>query len=345
METVNLKLQLLKLNKKICLALIFLISSSYYNSSNSQAQTNFNPKPELLWTALNANRYQYQQQLSPIYDKKALKQLYVTQVADLQRKYKNLNTMIPAHVPHRAKLRVATYNVHGFKDIAGQSNFWAIYNVLADINADVIILQEANQDDIFLKGKLRQRFQKLGYQAATFVGGTRPNSNFGNCIISKYRFACKPYKRNFSRYQNQLHKRAFVKVELDLSAWRQPNFVIYGTHLEVTNAQQRVAEVQELSKLANKFDQRKHVLIAADFNETLHDTALRELGRHNFIDTFAAARLPVPHFTHWSGKPLDYLCLKKNWQQAQRLTITGNYVYYNAASDHLPVITDFNFKP
>ncbi|HLB40649.1 MAG TPA: endonuclease/exonuclease/phosphatase family protein [Candidatus Babeliales bacterium] len=300
------------------------------------------PQPQLLWNALAQNQRDRQQQRPTTYNKTALKYLFGQQISTLNQQVPPLNQHLPYHQPTKNRLRLITYNVHDFKDPLGQPSFWQIYDTLATVNPDVILLQEANYDDIFLHGQLRRRFQKLGYVAASFVGGSRPGSHFGNCIISKYHFACHPYKRNFQADQQQAQQRALVKIELDLSAWRQPNLAIYNTHLEVTNAAQRLAEAQELSQLIHHYDQHKNVIVGADFNENGSGQALQFLGRQQLRDTFTQAGLPLPYFTHWSGQTLDYLLLKSA-HRAAAPRVTGSYVYYTAASDHLPVITDLAF--
>lgn len=55
-----------------------------------------------------------------------------------------------------------------------------------------------------------------------------------------------------------------------------------------------------------------------------------------FKDSFAKAGLQGPKFTVWTGKVVDFIWLDNKWL----LPLTGSYVYYNAASDHCPVLVD-----
>ena len=323
----------------VSMFMLGVISFSHTNyctqaKKGSGAQTNSMVQPTEIWTAMKHK---------PAYSKAELQKVFINQIDHLHKLHGNLDKSIPQHVFGKGTLRIVTYNVHDFKDPAGKQNFWGMYDVLKAIDADVIILQEAVSDDLFKKDKsghnvLRDRFTKLGYSNGSFVGGARKSAHFGNCIISKYKFACKPYKRNFN-YKGNIHKRSFVKVEIDLSKWKKAKLALYGTHFQVSDPSLRLEEARELVYLADKYDQHKNVIIAADFNETRKGQALQVLEKSGFVDSFSLAKLQEPYFTHWSGNSLDYLYFKN-----QDLWVSGSYLYYDNSSDHMPVIMDIELK-
>lgn len=233
-------------------------------------------------------------------------------------------------------LRIATYNVHGwrsplkkFSDPIG-TDFDAIYNTIKEINADVLLLQEV----VFRPKQTPGIFSKLGYPYHSFCYGNPAGGDFGNMIISKVPFAVDPIKHNFVSKSGP-HKRCYVKAEFDLKKYGARNLVVYDTHLEVKSGKQRFAEVKQLASLVHAHDKGKNVVIGADWNAPRGKPSLTHLEKNGFTDCFRLAHLPEPKFTHWTTQNLDRLYLW-NWH----LSIAGCYVYYSAASDHLPVIMD-----
>jgi len=211
-------------------------------------------------------------------------------------------------------------------------------SVLKSINADVVILQEALGNEVLNRDGVRRKFAELGYHYGAFAGGAGKFSNYGNVILSKYPFASNPVKRNFN-YKGKEHARSFVKIELDLSKFKKANLVIYGSHFNKSHEQERWEEASEIIYLADKHDTKKNVLVAADFNETRKGKATQELEKNGFADCFVSTKLPEPAFTHWSGKTIDHIYLRN-----KDLKISGCYLWYSDASDHLPVIMDINLS-
>lgn len=206
-----------------------------------------------------------------------------------------------------------------------------MFNTIKDINPDVIILQE-----VIEKKDTAEIFGKIGFTEHSFCSGPE-GKNFGNMILSKIKFAGQPKKHNFKTNKIK-HSRCYIRVEFDLSKSGHRNLVVYGTHLEVENKGakkgHRFDEIKELVRLAAR-EKGKNVVIGADFNTTRGKPALTYLESHGFKDCFTQAHLKEPRFTHWTGQVLDYLYLW-NWY----LPIDGCYLYYSAASDHMPVIMD-----
>lgn len=241
---------------------------------------------------------------------------------------------------HKSIIRVATYNVHcwrgpekGLSDRIGGS-FSAIFDTIKQTQADILVLQEVE----LRSSQTYKVFASLGYKYSAFVGGPNAHSTFGNMILSKLPFAQSPIKKNFS--YGGSHKRAFVKVEIDLSTYGKKNLVIYGTHFDDQDRRLRILEAQELISNAQHYDHGKNVIIAADFNEQ-GGAAIKLLASQGFINNFDLAGIGQPKFTHWSNTVIDGLyAQRKNWN----LWIDGAYILYSGASDHVPVIMDIDPK-
>jgi endonuclease/exonuclease/phosphatase family metal-dependent hydrolase len=183
----------------------------------------------------------------------------------------------------------------------------------------------------------------------------------GNLIASKYPFIDSSSKVYTGEPAGD--QRNFVHAKIRLPT--NEIVSIYGTHLNVTDESERrrVSEVEELLKIVEA-DATPNKVIAGDFNAVrptdyqyaiagkkvwdllvaddrsrgiaTPTVALQLLERAGFKDSFAMTRALGPLFTVWSGKIVDFIWLSRGWY----LPVYGSYVYYSAASDHCPVITD-----
>lgn len=143
--------------------------------------------------------------------------------------------------------------------------------------------------------------------------------------------------------------------------------------------QARKAQLQELVEHIEQNDTNKNVVIGADFNGfrkqdldafAIKDRTLWEIMENNwqdllkvmdipahltkqadqkpptlvgnylnsegYVDSFEKGGFTPPQFTTWTGTRIDFLMLRPTWN----LPIKGTYVFYNWASDHIPVIMD-----
>src|SRR4029078_1034715 len=64
--------------------------------------------------------------------------------------------------------------------------------------------------------------------------------------------------------------------------------------------------------------------------------ALDYVASEGYKDSFTRGGFAAPQFSVWTGTLIDFLFLSPKWN----LGISGSYVFYNWASDHIPVIMD-----
>lgn len=139
--------------------------------------------------------------------------------------------------------------------------------------------------------------------------------------------------------QQEIDKNKHANVVLvgDFNAVRKKDYqyTVYGENLEAGDKNLVVG-----GKNLAVGDKRVWDLLVADNalrKELVTSTdALELVGKQGFADSFARAAFAGPKFTVWPGTVVDFLFLNKGWQ----LPVVGSYVYYSAASDHLPVIMD-----
>lgn len=277
--------------------------------------------------------------------------------------FKNENAKIPAHVLNPKTIRIMTHNVHYWTDPFEKQNFDTIFATIQAINPDILLLQEVS-----LKPMI-QKFRDHGYtyggnstfcKAADLYGAP-----FGNMILSKYPFtdiAERVYTDSFGA-ENRCYTQAVIKLPNNKS------ISVYVTHFDVfdNSGKTRLNQAKELITDVNK-DKHENILIAADFNSVRKNdyqysinnklvwnllradnekrqdptpTDLLELiESHNFIDSFSLLHVPGPKFTTWSGVVIDFIYLSYAWS----IPVIGSYVYYDSASDHLPVIIDLKVE-
>lgn len=258
------------------------------------------------------------------------------------------NNIIPVHRQNNHTVRVATYNVHFWVDVFDRNSFGRILGILQNINADILILQEVawgpSMYNNLTVDEILDGFGNLGYSFSHFYQACQNirGARFGNAIFSKYEFTELP---GGGLYQVQ-HQPAIDRQQerrcYTHTIYRLPNnrsISIYGTHLDVYDNAGRIraAQMQELTALA-AHDQNNNVLIAGDFNEPqVAGGVVGHLHRANYVNCFERLRHPGPPFTVWVGDIIDFIFLSNRWQ----LPLQGAYVYFDSASDHIPVIFDF----
>jgi len=280
--------------------------------------------------------------------------------------YAKENAAIPLHEKNNKYVRIATYNVHSWHDPHAKSNILGIMQVIANMNADVLILQEVSLFDADL---IRYLLQVMGgYTYGSFVKAANHGGNpFGNMIISKYPFVKPPVLKTFEadkeNASTHFEKRGYIAATIQLPGKKQ--ITVYGTHLDVYDETEwlRLQEVQELHDAIAS--EEGPCVIAADCNavrscdyayclrgkvvwDMLSERHIKRTGTeistyaldllelYGYVDCFTKNNQLCPKFTAWSGTTVDFIWLNKSFD----LPISGCYTWYSAASDHLPIIMD-----
>lgn len=277
-----------------------------------------------------------------------------------------LNRIIPRHqTGDKRSFRIATYNIHYWTDPFRRASFDRILEVIREINADVLILQEFIPQPGFKASRREandfwKKIEGLGYRYHFFKEAVFLGVPFGNAILLKYPAEIEMegiFEEKFGQPRSYLYAKVILPNKKPLN--------VYGTHLDVYD-KTGLARERQTNELIKIIDQeRENIILGADFNAVrrqdyqymvdeksvwglltadfkertglsviptgVHDRLIKS----GFVDSFSQAHQSVPRFTVWSGVTIDFLYLK-NWE----LPILGCYVYYSAASDHLPVIMD-----
>lgn len=293
-------------------------------------------------------------------DSKTMAHYFLEDVA----KFEHLNNEIPPKPSDGSIMRVVTYNIHYWKDV---NNVWSRHDIIKtikNIDADILLLQEVmlDQTKSFPKGlaAFYQQIKKIGYSYCSFQSADDPT--FGNVIALKPQFKIlKSAQNKFAAHDRK--PRSYLTTTIELA--NKQHISLYATHFEVKNASVSEQQANELITIINQ-DTSTYKLIGADFNAVrkkdynyhvqgyhLWDDLFNKRVAHFNPSTLAVDALENAHFinafdiakkmngrigfTVWAGTIIDFIYLNPGWNFPVDL-----YVYYSAASDHLPVIVDIH---
>jgi len=226
------------------------------------------------------------------------------------------------------RLTVATYNTHSGIGIDGRFDPQRIADVIGELDADVIALQElefhahANMLDI-----LRERSGLHAVAQRTFA---RDNGAFGNGLLSRWPMT-KSAVIDLSLPGREPRDAIDATIDCEGTALR-----VVATHLGLRPAE-RAEQARRLTAAIGRHAQP--TLLAGDINEWLMPRrALRALHAH-FGESPARATFPAP-------APL--IALDRIWASPASLLHSVRVhrsKLARRASDHLPLIADIELPP
>ncbi len=224
------------------------------------------------------------------------------------------------------ELRVVSYNVHRAIGRDRRSAPQRILDVLREIDADVIALQEVEARDG--GGDMLDWLGKqLGFNAVAGTTHLRHDGHFGNGVLT--RFPVRNVVHCDLSWRGR-EPRAAIAVDLDCHKGKPLRFV--ATHLGLRPAERR----DQVTRLLKLFTDRpfEHAVLVGDLNEwLLWGRPLRRLHRY-FKRTPSLATFP-------SGMPV--LALDRVWTHPRSLlrNLTVHRTpLARVASDHLPLIAN-----
>ena len=224
-------------------------------------------------------------------------------------------------------LVVATWNIHGAVGTDGRYAPARIVDVLREIGADIVALQEVASAQAH-ENFLRDLEQATGYGIVAGLLRQRRGSDFGNAVLSRYPVAS---VRHIDLAVGAYEPRGALDVCVDVGT-RVPLRVI-ATHLGLRPGERR-EQVRRIVAAVER-DSPHPTLLMGDLNEWyLWGRPLRWLHAH-FRDAPAAAR------TFPANRPL--FALDRIWVSptgAVRRLERHLSALSRTASDHLPLVAE-----
>jgi endonuclease/exonuclease/phosphatase family metal-dependent hydrolase len=214
--------------------------------------------------------------------------------------------------------RILTYNVHGFvnldNSISQLDNFYSIVNLLSDINADIVILQEVTL--LFRPREQNVYFKNIGYNHIKMV----PNGNY----VKTNKYTC---------FLMILSKTEFNWEVIDLTVsdtirqcivFKINNMKIAGLHLNDSDQESRLKQLNSLLTI-NDIN-----IICGDCNFTPYDQETKYLKKKKY-------ELVIPEsgiINTSQYNCCDMFFVKNIDSQTEVNVLECDY------SDHFPVIMD-----
>lgn len=224
-------------------------------------------------------------------------------------------------------MRVATYNVHDCLGIDKKYDPDRVARVLAELDADLIAIQEITLDE---SGELLDRFQQAtGLVAIQGSLLQRGIGRYGNLLLSGH-----------SVLSTHLHDisvtgrepRGVIEVQLDL---KQRPLRVFATHLGLQRRERSIQVSRLAGVVANTGDP---ALILGDFNSWGRPGALRALVaagfQHRYVRSFPTRPVPVAGLDRILVRPpLSIRTCRRHTSRLARM-----------ASDHFPIIAELEWK-
>jgi endonuclease/exonuclease/phosphatase family metal-dependent hydrolase len=233
-------------------------------------------------------------------------------------------------------MRITTYNIHKGRGMDGRTSIKRIATVLAEVNADIIALQEVfgvcDSDD----GQVEMLAEELGLNAA--FGCTRHHRGrpYGNAILSRWPIV---ESRDMDITWQHREKRGCIRADLDT-----PKGIlhVFNIHMGTSYFERRHQVKSLISSKQLDEDLCGPRVLVGDFNEWIKGLTTKILSRkfeslnlelHVRKRRSYPGFLPIMHLDHmYFERPLH---VAKAELVRTRLS--------KVASDHLPLVATFSW--
>ena len=235
-------------------------------------------------------------------------------------------------------MRVVSYNVHKCRGLDGRVRPERIAQVLSEIDADIVALQEV----VCMEGKTREDHQaqyiaeELGFHAKFGENRRYKGGTYGNVLLSRFPIH---YARNYDISISGRERRGCLRADVRLKdgGWLHAFNLHLGTSLFERRHQARTLFRQQILT-DGRLPGRKIVL--GDFNEWTKGLASRMLEHH-----FTRANIPTrlgPAHTYpgfFPVLPLDHIYFDHELK-LNEVTLHRSRTAL-VASDHVPLVAEF----
>ncbi|HWQ91311.1 MAG TPA: endonuclease/exonuclease/phosphatase family protein [Clostridia bacterium] len=235
--------------------------------------------------------------------------------------------------------RVMSYNIHHAEGVDGKLDLERIAALIKAEKADIVALQEVD------KGTQRTARRDFPAEFARLTGMTCVFSNnyafeggqYGNAVLTHF-----PVKHATNTHYKMLRtgeQRGLLQVVLDVHG---RELVVMNTHIDHRpDDSERLSNAAEARELFKPYA-GKPLIVCGDFNDVPGSRTHQKFAEL-LLDSWTVAGAGNP-FTIPADKPskrIDYIWISKDTAlQPVKLWVPRSH-----ASDHLPVVGEFRFKP
>ena len=238
--------------------------------------------------------------------------------------------------------RVATYNIHKCKGMDLRVDPERIADVLYEIDADIIALQEVVSIENLRAEENQAHFiaERLGHEYRIGENRRHRGGSYGNVVLSRFPIV---KTENFDLTVRGREPRGCLHTDIELDGAAGKYLHLYNLHLGTSFFERRHQGRKLLNaEILNRHHFAPRVLLG-DFNEWTHGLASKLLKAHfrgSDLRAFLGRRRTYPGvapFLHLDHVYYDH-----------HLEVAGAFVHRSRlallASDHLPIVVDFRLK-
>lgn len=236
--------------------------------------------------------------------------------------------------------RIATYNIHKCKGLDFRTSPQRIADVLREINADIVALQEVVSHENRAAKENQAKFiaERLGFEYRIGENRQHLGGIYGNVILSRFPVT---EDNNFDITIGKYEPRGCQHVDVEVMP--QALIHVYNIHMG-TSFLERRKQVKRLldDEILSRVHRAPRILLG-DFNEYTNGLASKLLREHfssadvreyfKFKRTYPGI-FPFLHLDHIYYD--EHLKIENAFVHRSRLALV--------ASDHLPLVADFMLK-
>jgi len=237
------------------------------------------------------------------------------------------------------RIRIATYNVHRCRGLDGRTRPGRIVDVLREVEADIIALQEVVSREEAAKDKHQARYiaEEMGLKFCLGENRKLRGAAYGNVVLSRFPMQA---VKNYDLSVEGFERRGCLHIDVDIGG---AVVHVFNVHLGTDYIERRHQgrRLTDMEILRNEQLTGPRIMLG-DFNEWAPGLTTHLLGSHlKSVDIRKHLRrkrtypglLPFMHLDHIYHD--DSLELEKLTLHRTRTALV--------ASDHLPLIADFKF--
>jgi endonuclease/exonuclease/phosphatase family metal-dependent hydrolase len=239
------------------------------------------------------------------------------------------------------RFRVVTYNVHKCRGLDRRVRPSRIVDVLREIDADIIALQEVLSITNGEREDDQSRFiaEELGFDYCLGENRKLRGGAYGNVVLSRLPMT---FTRNYDLSTQGREERGCLRTDVDLGIGKPLH--VYNVHLGTAFFERREQARKLLDvEILNCAEIPGPRLLLGDFNEWTRGLASKALGK---LFESADIRLQLQRSRTYPGV-FPFLHLDHIYYD-QALELVSARLHRNrialVASDHLPIVADFRFR-
>ncbi len=242
----------------------------------------------------------------------------------------------------QTKLTVISYNIHHGEGIDKVIDLQRIADLIKSHNADFVGLQEVDRgvertskiDIIDSLAKLTGMYYSF-YKNINYQGG-----EYGNAILSRYKIISDTNLHfNMIREGEQ---RGLLQIKVEINS---DTVIFMNTHIDYREDDtERLLNAEELIQTSLKYNNYP-IIVCGDFNDVPDSRTIKKM-REYFTDVFSALNKDTvkTYPSEAPDKKIDYIFTqdkKLNVNKSNTFKIINADVIQSIASDHLPIISQF----